>query len=59
MSNLIQHPKLKEAHASDIFAIFSQVSLDDTSYATVSHEIMLATLSRFLNDPAPKLLLKL
>lgn len=31
-----------------MFSLFAQVSLDDTSYAMVSHDIMLTTLAKFL-----------
>ena len=46
----MEHPKFKEEHAAQMFALFSQVSLEDVSYASAAHEIMLTTLSRFLGN---------
>ena len=50
MLSLLEHPKFKEEHASLMFGLFSTVSLEDVSYASASHEVMLATLSRFLSS---------
>ena len=46
---LLEHPKLQEEQGSLIFSLLAHVSSEDTSYATVSHEIMLACLARFLD----------
>ena len=50
MTALIEHPKFKDEHATALFTLFAQVSLDDTSYATAAHQIMLMTLERFLGE---------
>lgn len=50
MLALLEHPKFKEEHASQMFALFSTVSLEDVSYASAAQEVMLTTLSRFLSS---------
>lgn len=50
MLALLEHPKFKEEYASQMFALFSTVSLEDVSYASAAHEVMLTTLSRFLGS---------
>lgn len=50
MMTLLEHPKFKESHAAGMFALFSQVSQEDTSYATAAHEIMLALLRKFIGS---------
>jgi len=49
MLSLVTHPKFKEDHSSLLYTLFAQVGLDETSYATASHEILVATLRRFLS----------
>lgn len=44
MLNMMDHPKFKSEQACKMFELFSQVSLDDTSYATSAHQIMCGTL---------------
>ena len=53
MLALLDHPKFKEEHAAQMFALFSQVSIDDTSYATAAHQIMTKTLTRFITGADP------
>lgn len=50
MMTLLEHPKFKESHAAGMFALFSLVSQEDTSYATAAHEIMLALLRKFIGS---------
>ena len=50
MVQLLEHPKMKEEHASMIFTLFAQVSLDDTSYALAAQQIILSALTRFIGS---------
>ena len=47
MMSLIEMPKFKEEHADAMFTLFAYVSLNDTSYATVSHQIQLTLIQKF------------
>lgn len=50
MISLLEHPKFKEEHASQVFSLFAKVAVDEPSYATVSNEVIIRTLSRFLTN---------
>jgi len=44
MMALLDHPKFKEEQAIQMYNLFAQVSLDDTSYCTAAQTIMLKTI---------------
>lgn len=44
---VLEHPKFKEEHVSQVFNLFAGVALEDQSYATASHEVLITCLTRF------------
>ena len=50
MIGLLEHPKFKEEHTSQVFNLFAKVAFEDQSYATAAHEVMINCLTRFQNN---------
>ena len=48
LMKMLKHQKLKEEHACQIYALFSAMSLEDTSYAAAAHDIMIVAIQRFV-----------